>query len=293
MKAIVCVGISASGKSTFAEKMCDKGWAEVNRDNVRFKHLCDGERDWSKYKFNKTNEQYVTDVCDGDINTWASLGTNIIISDTNLNPKHREPLIQKLKGLGYEVEIKEFPISLEEAWKRDANRRGGVGYTTIYRQYQQWLDYKYPSRYVPNKELQKTVLCDVDGTVASMKGVRGPFDWEKVGLDKPRTFVISMLENMAVENDYHVIFLSGRDGCCYEATKDWLDMHIGCNFELMMRSSGDSRKDSVVKSEIFWGDIADNFNVVGVIDDRPCMIREWYNIGIENVISVANPWVEF
>lgn len=294
MKAIVCVGISASGKSTFAEALFTKsGYAEVNRDNVRFNHFCNGRRDWRLYKFTKANEKYVTEVCDRDIDTWASLGINIVCSDTNLNPKYRKALISKLEDLGYEVEIKEFPITLEEAWKRDDNRVGGVGRSVIYSQYLKWLEYKGERKYTPDTTLQKTILCDVDGTVASMQGVRKPYEWDKVHLDKPRHFVISMVEGIAIEEDYHVIFLSGRDGCCFQETKDWLNTNVGCNFELMMRSAGDNRKDAEVKYEIFWNDIADNYNVVGVFDDRPCMIRKWYEIGIENVISVANPWVEF
>ena len=33
------------------------------------------------------------------------------------------------------------------------------------------------------KEL--AIIVDVDGTLADMKGIRGPFEWDKVHLDKP------------------------------------------------------------------------------------------------------------
>ena len=53
------------------------------------------------------------------------------------------------------------------------------------------------------------------------------------------------------------------------------------------------RKDTTVKEEIFWDSIADKYNVVAVIDDRPSVVRMWYDIGIPNVVCVGNPWEEF
>ena len=52
---------------------------------------------------------------------------NIVISDTNLNTKYRNILIENLKELGYDVEIKEFDISWKEACRRDSLRKNGVG----------------------------------------------------------------------------------------------------------------------------------------------------------------------
>ena len=125
MKAIVCIGVPASGKTTWTAEFLvghSSTWVEVNRDNIRFNHK---KKDWTAYKFNKENERKVTEEHTRQLETAAALGLNVIVSDTNLNEKFRNELVQRLENLGYEVEFKVFHIELEEAWKRDANREGG------------------------------------------------------------------------------------------------------------------------------------------------------------------------
>ncbi len=42
-RLLLCVGISASGKSTYARDLVERrGWIEVNRDNARFTLFCEG-----------------------------------------------------------------------------------------------------------------------------------------------------------------------------------------------------------------------------------------------------------
>jgi len=312
LEAIITVGISGSGKSTWARDFCEghPNWVEINRDNIR-SLLCEPEAfnedlgvvelDWSKYKFTKKNEQVVTEICNDEMAKACEAGKNIVISDTNLNPKYRLPLIEKLESWGYEVGIKEFPITLEEAWERDSSRKFGVGKKVLYQQWQQWLTYTDRKRYVPNEDLPFAIVCDIDGTVADMTGVRGPFDWGKVDQDKPRREILQMLRGLANSPPCSVIFLSGRDGSCRDKTLKWLEEQVPWFSEgdlylsdkLLMREAGDNRKDTVIKEELFWEHIAPNYNVRAVIDDRPCMIRLWYDMGIKNVISVGNPYEEF
>ena len=60
MKLILTVGISASGKTTWAEtqKHC---MVNINRDNIRFNIVQPGS-DWKTYKHNKKNEKRVTEI---------------------------------------------------------------------------------------------------------------------------------------------------------------------------------------------------------------------------------------
>ena len=136
MKAILTVGVSASGKTTWAEQFVKENewWVNINRDDIRFTIL--GERDWSKWDWK--NEKRVTTVQEQLIFDAAIEEKNIIISDTNLNKKFREQMIQKLEEKGYTVTLKMFPVSFEEAVKRDAQRANGVGYSVIAKQYDQW-----------------------------------------------------------------------------------------------------------------------------------------------------------
>ena len=292
MKAIITVGISASGKTTLAKEMEKKGYRDINRDYIRFNLVAPG-KDWSNYKFNGKNEKEVTEIQGKMImESWAD-GQNIIISDTNLNSGRRAQLVNKLKDLGYDVEIRSFPITRELAVKRDNLRPNGVGESVIYRQFSDWNDYNGRITYVADDNLPKAVIFDVDGTIAQMDG-RGPFEWHRVGEDKPREFVIDMLRNYAMMG-YVIIICSGRDDVCRAETANWLNEHVGEMFwhALYMRKNGDFRKDNSVKEEIFWTYLAHKYNIVACVDDRPQMIRLWHELKIPNVIAVADPYIEF
>ncbi len=292
MKAIITVGVSASGKTTWAREMFKEGWRDINRDWIRFNLVAPG-KDWSNYKFNGKNEKEVTEIQGKMImESWADK-QNIIISDTNLNPGRRAQLVNKLKDLGYDVEIKSFPITREIAFKRDNLRQNGVGESVIYRQLIDWNEYIGRITYVADENLPKAVIFDVDGTIAQMNG-RGPFEWSRVGEDKPREFVIDMLRNYAMMG-YVIIICSGRDDVCRAETANWLNEHVGEMFwhALYMRKNGDFRKDNSVKEEIFWTYLAHKYNIVACVDDRPQMIRLWHELKISNVIAVADPYLEF
>lgn len=291
LKAIITVGISASGKTTWAEEFVRKNrdWININRDDIRFSLT--GAKNWGDYKFNKSIERMVTGIQDSMVIHAKAKGKNVIISDTNLNKKFREDNIQYLKNVGYSVEVKDFPVDFMEAVKRDTHRQRSVGYQVIWKQWQQWLDYIERKRYIPNEDLPVAVICDIDGTIADMKGIRSPFEWDKVGLDKPISVVCDMLYGYDALG-YQIIIVSGRDGICEQDTRKWLDKNIIPSYELFMRKEGDSRKDSIVKEEIFWDSIANRYNVKAVVDDRPQVLRLWRDLNMK-VICVGNPYVEF
>lgn len=293
MKAIITVGISASGKTTWVNDVmkAEKGWRDINRDWIRFNVVCPFSN-WSNYKFNKKNENEVTRIQGLMImESWAA-GENIIISDTNLNAKTRQSIIKDLEELGYDVEIKSFPITRETALKRDNLRANGVGADVIYRQWQNWNTFNGRRTYTPDENLPKAIIVDVDGTIAQMNG-RGPFEWHRVGEDKPRWLIIDMVVSYYERQGYEILIVSGRSDECKDETRDWLIQHGVRYTELHMRKAGDFRRDSVIKEEIFWTHIAERYNIVAAIDDRPMMIRTWHELKIPNVIAVADPYLEF
>lgn len=146
MKAILTVGVSGSGKTTWAlefiaqEKERGNSWTHIERDKIRKKIL--SERGLFKgLALDKWNPEWEKDVIryeDALIDTASLYHHNIIISDTNLDPEYRSALVKKLRDLGYHVEIKLFPISLEEAIRRDSMRKDSVGVSTLLKQFEQW-----------------------------------------------------------------------------------------------------------------------------------------------------------
>lgn len=287
MKAVITVGISASGKTYWASQ---QEAIDINRDWIRFNVIAPGS-DWGTYKFNKAKENEVTKIQEQMVMDAHSKGQDVIISDTNINPNTRNKWVALLTELGYEVETKEFPIALEQAYKRDSLRANGVGQNVIYSQYQKWLEYKGRKTYNPDYSLEKAVIFDIDGTLAQMNG-RSPFEWDKVGTDDPRMFIVEMAR-FYKQLKYDILVVSGRDGVCKGLTEEWLNKNMVPFDEFFIRPEGDTRKDTVVKEEIFWNDIAEHYNVVGVVDDRPSVVRMWHELKIPNVICVGNPWVEF
>jgi predicted kinase len=293
MRAILTIGCSASGKTTFAEELCrkDGNWVNVNRDALRFSLF--GASGWHNYKFKKDKENLITQIQEDIIHECYMAKKNVIVSDTHLNPKTRAKMVTLLNDHGFShVEIKEFPITLEEAWKRDRFRGVySVGQEVIYKQYKQWREYKGERVYVPNTTLPDAYICDLDGTLFDMEGVRGPFDWDKVDQDKPREEIINIIRGLYALN-YKIILFSGRDGVCKELSEKALAKAQAPYDEFHIRKEGDKRKDTIVKEEMFFREVAEYYNVLGVIDDRPSVCRMWESLGL-NVINVGCPWEEF
>lgn len=291
LKAIVTVGISASGKSSFAKEICkDESWVEINRDEIR--KMLFGDVPKAKYKFTKGKESAVTEVQGKMIMDSYFNDKNIVISDTNLKEGRRNNLIKQLEDVGYTVVIKDFPVTIEEAWRRDSIRNDGVGQSVIASQWGDWIKYKGHYNYKPDVSLPEAVIVDIDGTVATNDGGRGWYEWSAVGKDKPRKEIMQIVKMLS--STYRIIFLSGRDSVCREETLNWLIDHYGSNdFLLYMREEGSMLPDTVVKLKLFKDHLKDNYNVVMAIDDRPCVIRLWHDIGIKNVLCVSNPWLEF
>ena len=295
----ITVGISASGKSTWADKKVQEDASKgitvvnINRDTIRFNDVLPGS-DWSTYKFTKAREQAVSEIALQQFNDAVAAEYDIIISDTNLNEVYRNAWVERGEENGYQVEIVDFPITLEEAWKRDAARVNGVGHNTIYQQYKQWEEYKGVKKYAPDESKPKAIIVDVDGTIAN-KCDRSPFEWDKVGCDTPRLEIINMIRAFARSYGATPIFLSGRDSVCRDITQGWINCHayMDKDQELYMRAEGDMRKDTIVKEELFWEHIEPIYNVIAAFDDRPVIVRLWHKLGIPNVIAVADPFIEF
>jgi len=268
----ITVGISASGKSTWADKKVQEDASKgitvvnINRDTIRFNDVLPGS-DWSTYKFTKAREQAVSEIALQQFNDAVAAEYDIIISDTNLNEVYRNAWVERGEENGYQVEIVDFPITLEEAWKRDAARVNGVGHNTIYQQYKQWEEYKGVKKYAPDESKPKAIIVDVDGTIAN-KCDRSPFEWDKVGCDTPRLEIINMIRAFARSYGATPIFLSGRDSVCRDITQGWINCHayMDKDQELYMRAKGDMRKDTIVKEELFWEHIEPIYNVIAAFN---------------------------
>jgi hypothetical protein len=79
---------------------------------------------------------------------------------------------------------------------------------------------------------------------------------------------------------YKIIFCSGREDLYREQTERFIKKHLSVEYELFMRKGSDLRKDSIIKSEIYDGQIAPNYNVFLVLDDRNQVVDFWRSKGL-------------
>lgn len=135
------------------------------------------------------------------------------------------------------------------------------------------------------------VLCDVDGTVALMgKGEAGRrrfYDWHRVGEDDPNQPIINLV-NVLRAGGYPIVFVSGRDEVCRDATWTWLiRRRVAEEGELLfMRARKDNRPDNEVKLEIYRREIEPRWPVAWVLDDRDQVVQMWRSLGL-TVLQVA------
>ena len=290
-------GLPGSGKSTKAKEQVLKSNCSikrVNKDDLR------AMLDVSKHS--KGNERFVVQLRNHIILTALDMGKSVIVDDTNFHEKHEEDIRKLVKYFNegmygdnvpkspVQVEVKFFDVSPEECIKRDLQRPNSVGSKVIMQMYNKYLKPKtdrIQKVLEQDDNLLKAIIVDIDGTVALNTGGRSPFDGTRVDEDEPNKNVVELVKNYLTNPNYHVIFLSGREGnaVCRKLTKEWLDkVFKECDtyygFKLYMRNEGDTRKDSIIKKELFEANIKDKFYVSFVVDDRNQVIKMWRDLGL-------------
>lgn len=264
-KVIMTRGLPASGKSSWAQKQVksNSDVTRVNKDDLReMMH----NSQWSRGR-----EKEVLKARDHLVMEALSLGKTVIVDDTNFAPQHEARLREIAKSYGAKFEIKDFDVPLSEALERNAKRtdKTPVPESVIY---DMWDRYLKPE-IVYDESLPKAVIVDIDGTLAHMEG-RSPYDWSRVREDSVDEMV-RIASNGFYSNGFRVLVLSGRDGECYEDTVQWLLQNDIKHHALYMRAAGDSRKDSIVKRELFETYIQPFYYPALVIDDRRQVVDMW------------------
>ena len=267
-KLLMLTGLPASGKSTYAKELARSGYVRTNKDELR--EMLNGGK-WSR-----GNEKEVIKLRDYIISEALYAGKSVVVDDTNFAPVHQERLKELAKKYGATFETKFFDTPLEECIKRDAKRPNGVGKDVIMKMYNEYLKPK-PEAYTPPQGKPKAIIVDVDGTLTKMAD-RSPYDWSRVKEDAINQPIVSLVRKLA--DYYTVIIMSGRDSICRNDTIEWLNEKGVFFAEVFMRPEGDTRKDNIVKRELFDKYVRDNYQVEFVLDDRSQVVQEWRQMGL-------------
>lgn len=295
-KLLILIGISGSGKSTYAHNLWlrepDK-YVIVNRDKVRELLFGFTEKSVDEYyrieKLGKYENQ-VTRYCDTLIHDGLNHDKTVIIDSTNLSLKY----LNSYSYWNVPTDFKIFEMRLEDAIQRDLQRPRQVGEDVIEKQYARYrslismtlkegalVDFE-PTNIEMNQDNPDAFVFDIDGTLAHMnrgEGGRSPYDWRRVGediVDGPTREALLSLR----ESGNSIIICTGRDGICLPETKQWLADNKIPYDELMIREKGDVRPDWVIK-ELMWRDLAQDYNIIGMFDDRLQVVRRARALGLK------------
>lgn len=273
-KVILYKGLPASGKSTAAKKLIDANpgqYKRVNKDDLRA--MLDNS------KHSNGNEKFVLKVRDYLILAALDEGKHVLVDDTNIHPKHELRIRELVKGRA-EVEVIDFMhVDVETCIARDLQRPNSVGPTVIRRMWQEYLGHKQ-MELLQDPALPVAIICDLDGTLALLNG-RSPYDAsnsDKDLLNEPVAAIVRQFQQAGT----HIVFLSGREDKFREPTMRFLNEHLGPEFphELLMRKTGDMRKDAIIKEEILRAEILPRYKVNFVLDDRNQVVDMWRSIGL-------------
>jgi len=296
LKVLILRGLPASGKTTYAKELVEKGWVRVEKDDIRR----DGRlfRD-GIYNHKRGDESIVLKERNRLIRQSLSQGKNVVSSDTNLNPKHVTGLSAIAREFSATVEQKDFlDVPLAELIERDKARDNSVGEQVIRGMFHSFVK-KLPTFLKYDPELPFVVVSDLDGTLTLGPKDRSPYEWHKVGNDDINLGVAHMLDGVTLINHAKLFIFSGRDEVCRPETEAWLEKNDIEYDELYMRGSehvderGNQVKDTLVKADMIEKYIVGKYNVLLWFDDRVAvanMLRDVYGI---NVAQLGDPNYSF
>ena len=275
-KILILRGLPASGKSTYAKKLLTQNphtWKRLNKDELRA--MLDNS------VHSKTNEKFIENVRDMMLVEALKEGKNVVVDDTNLSERPVERIKQivqqymKDSGETVDIEIRDIETSLEECLERDKKREKKVGEKVIMKMYKQHIlkDERGPHYQEQDDTLPAAILCDLDGTLAILHD-RSPFDAKRCETDLLNIPVAEILKTYH-EKGVKIILMSGREDNAKIQTMNWLSYNRIPYNALYMRTSGDIRKDAIVKKELYEKYIKEQFFVQFVLDDRNQVVDLW------------------
>ena len=287
-KLILCRGIQGSGKTTWARQ-----WVEEDPENrVRINN--DDIRNMLGKYWVTSRENLVSSIKNNMAEEAINRGYDIVVDNMNLNPREVK-LWEKVvelnnedpDGYQYEIEFKDFFISVEECIRRDAMRPNPIGEKVIretWKRYKHFIQTSEVEKYVDNLRKYtgkpKCIVIDMDSTMCFNTTKRpwfGEGAAEGMINDVPNTGMCDIVRQL--QEQYLVVVATGRDTTQAEVTKQWLSKQ-GINVdEFYFRTNKDFRKGVVVKKEQIEA-ILEKYDIVAIFDDCEPIVDMYREMGL-------------
>jgi predicted kinase len=215
------------------------------------------------------------------INLAYENNKNIIIDDTNLNPKHTLRYKELAELFEYEFRIIETDISVEKRLHKDISSTKKIGRDNIYN-----MAYEYG---LTSQETE-FVVYDLDGTLAdNSKRINLAFaglTFNRSIYDDPRLVAkddvrISVRDNLFNDFDtgYEIIIISERRENLREVTEKWLAENCIYWNRLILRPDDDPSTEQIFKKNAVLR-LTDPRFLLRFVDDSRYVIEELDKIGI-------------
>lgn len=298
MKLTILQGCPGSGKTTFANAQCatDPALVRINKDDLRLELLgvTKGQkRDRGVVKLSDRN--VILPAQERRIHEAFAAGYSVIVDDVNIGGGHVERLTNIANTYGADVEIVPIRATLDECMSRNAARPDGerIPDQAILMWHSE-MTKLYPPTFAPwtpTEGLPTCIICDLDGTAAIM-GDRSPFDasrCDELDVFNPpvaaAVIAIWMASRIGAAgrpepSPIEIVYMSGREEKDREPTQRFLNKYGYPIGPLVMRKTGDQRKDFIVKGELFDANVRGTFNVLFCLDDRQQVVDFWRSIGL-------------
>ncbi|MFF9049931.1 RNA ligase [Streptomyces erythrochromogenes] len=295
----VMTGLPASGKTTAARALQAEAGGRMRRVNLDdLRAMLDLPDPGRGRSF--AHEQTVLAIQDAAVRAAVDGGFDVVVDNTHLTKNIPKRLKAAVGGLATFVVHDFTDVPLEECLRRDAARERQVGEEIIrildekhrnarkggWRLTAEWMNGASGAvaappvtTYVPDPALPAAVMCDIDGTLA-LTGDRGPYDFTRCELDLLNEPVRHALDAFRRADGDVIVLLSGRGEEHRPQTESWLRRHQVPYDELWMRAKGDTRRDDVVKAELFDAHVRHRYAVRVSLDDRDRVVAIWRRMGL-------------
>ena len=121
-KLVLLIGIPGSGKTTLAEQLVSRGYLRLNADDIRHEVL--GSAVDTR---NPEDGQKVFGIFFQRLEEALAESKDIVIDNTNINARHRGPILQRAIKAGYsDIQLWILDVPLEVCLERNRDRDRSV-----------------------------------------------------------------------------------------------------------------------------------------------------------------------